>query len=247
MTKTAPNAFNSISFLLITAVVMLSIVGAYLFSTMDLTIFPGKDTITVSGVSRSYEQNNIATFNATVSVTNADKETAVREMNEKVSAITEGLLSAGISKDNFKTSNLSIYRDQIWNEQTQTSEQGDWRATTSIEIRLDDVDKANEVSTILASMDITEVYGPNLVADSINIDESQLLMSALEDAHSKAESMAWASNRKLGKMISMTEVNQPGEMPYMMEPRMMGGGGGVSIDPGTSSVYKYVTVTYLLR
>ncbi|KKS14588.1 MAG: Outer membrane protein [candidate division WWE3 bacterium GW2011_GWC1_41_7] len=247
MAKTASNALHNIPFLLITSVLMLSIVGAYLISTLSISIVPSKDTVTVTGISRNYEKNSMAAFSASITVVNKDKEAAVSEMNEKASAVVNALIDSGIPTSDIKTSNVSVFRDQIWNETTQETEYRDWRASTTVDIRVTDTTKISSIADLLAQLDTTEIFGPNFRADSTNYDEAGLLLSALEDARSKADALAVAGNRKLGKMVSIVEGSEQGLAPIILSERQgFGGAGDMEIQPGTTPVYKYVTVTYRL-
>ena len=75
--------------------------------------------------------------------------------------------------------------------------------------------------------------------------ESELLSKALEKARVKAEQLAGAEGRKVGKAVSITEGVT--SMPGILKMEGLGGGGGVPLEPGSSQVSKLVTVTFELE
>lgn len=205
--------------------------------------------ITVTGTSDSYKSNEVSTFTAGVTVTNEDKTVALQEINTKASAITEAVKKFGIEEKDVKTTNMNIYQqEEPYLEggiQKYRAGTGEWRAYVSIQVTLRDVSKANELSLLLGSLETTDIYGPNFMLDSSEVDEVGLLSRALDNAKSKAETLAISSGRRLGKVIKVVEgadYGNPG--PYMLE-KGMGGGGG--FEPGATQVSKTVTVTYSLK
>jgi len=205
------------------------------------------ETTTVTGSADSQEKSQIASFTAGATAIKDDKQEAINEVNGKVEALVSSLKNFGIAEKDIKTENLSIYQDQetYYEDGRQKTRPGQWRVSNSISITLHDVDKASDLAELLAAGGATNVYGPNFSLDDTSQAEQDLLEQAIENAKQKAEIIATASGRKLGKVINVTEGYQSANV-YSAYRDLGGGGGGGGIEPGTGTVSKTVTVTFEL-
>lgn len=213
-------------------------------------------TITVTGTSQEDVKSEIATFTAGVTATNKDKDTAVNEVNTKMTGIVEEVKKFGIAESDIQTRNVSTYQQTdkpeilIYPPRSGTST-GEmvWVANNSLEIKLRDVSNASQLTDLLNSSGATEVNGPNFTLDT-DRDDSDLLASAVEDARKKAEKVAKASGRRLGKVITVSET---GYYPTPILERAVGVGMGGDttvpspVEPGTQTSYKSVTVVFELK
>lgn len=213
-----------------------------------VSFVPGQ-TVTVYGEARTEQKSQIASFSAGVSVVNSDKDAAIAEVNKGVEQIIAALKEFGIPSEDIKTQSISVYQGEeyFYEEGVQRSRQGQWRVSNTVEVKLRDVDRASELTDILTQNGANNIYGPNFTLDDTNQVDNTLLSDAIEDARGKAETIAASGNRKLGKILNVTEGGASSNTFYAMESRMMGGGGGAPIEPGTQTVSKTVTVTFELR
>lgn len=204
---------------------------------------PG-DTVTVVGEAKTKQKNQKATFSAGVNAVSDNKETAIAEMNRKIQAIVDAAKAFGITSEDIKTQNLNVYQGEetYYEEGRQKSRPGQWRVSNTVEITLNEVDRAQGLTDLLTKSGATNIYGPNFILDDTGDAESGLLEEAIKSAREKAVKVAAVTGRKLGKMVSFVEGYQPVPM-YRTEG---GGGGGGGIEPGTGTVTKTVTVTYEL-
>ena len=69
---------------------------------------------------------------------------------------------------------------------------------------------------------------------------------AMQDAREKAESMAKASGRKLGKVLSVSDGGTSTNYPMYLKADS-GMGGGAATEPGRSTVYKTINVVFELK
>jgi len=203
-------------------------------------------TITVSGEATLEEKSQIATFTAGVTAINDDKEIAVSEVNQAMTNIAETVKTFGIAEEDIQTSSLSVYqaKESYIEDETRKIQLGQWRANNTIEITLRDIDRASALADLLSESGATNVYGPNFSLDDTQDLEVILLEEAINNAREKAEKIAVSSDRKLGKIVTVSEGAQQTSGIFRGLPEA---GGGTPVEPGTETVYKTVTVTFELR
>jgi uncharacterized protein YggE len=205
--------------------------------------------VTVSGYAESQENNQIAEFNAGVSSVKDNKDEAVKEVNDKINAITAAVKEFGVSSDDIQTQSMSVYQAQetYYDNGVQKSRPGQWNVNNTIVITLRDVAKANGLTDLLTKSGATNVYGPNFQLDTSKKAEDTLMADAIADARVKAEAMAVASGTTLDKVVSVTEGSS-GTVAYPMYAKADGmGGGGASLEAGTTKISKTVTVIWSLK
>lgn len=205
-------------------------------------------TITVNGMAESEEQNQVGTFYAGATATNADKQAAITEVNTKVAEVLAKIKEFGVDPADIQTQNLSVYQDQEQYTEggVQRFRPGMWRATNSLNIKLRDIAKASDLVTLLAESGLTDISGPNFAMDDSSQAETALLTSAVKNAREKADLLAQEQNKKVYKVLSITEgAGQTGLYP--MFDRAMSAGGGAPVQPGSTTVSTSVTVVFEVR
>ena len=224
--------------------------GIYFVPQMNwgrVTMQPG-EIITVTGEAKKIQKNQIASFTAGVESVNDKKDVAVKEVNDKVTALIEAVKNFGIKAQDIKTQNSSTYQSEemYWDNGVQKSRKGQWRVSNSIEIVLREVDKTSALTDLLNASGANNVFGPNFQTDDNNKVESDLYEEAMKNAKEKALVMARASGRNLGKVMSVNEGGSVSNFPIMYAAKD-GMGGGAPIEPGSSTVTKSVTVVFELK
>ena len=206
--------------------------------------------ITVQGYAESEKGNQLATFSAGINVINPDKDKAVQEVNTKITKLIEEVKKFGVDEKDIKTQSINIYQEEKWDQNTQTSSKGQWRVGNTVEVKLRDVERVSEFTSVLSNAGADNVWGPNFAVDNQSAMGDELLGKAVENAKSKADLVAKSMNSGLGQVISVTEGTNYGYgMPVMMarEASMGAGGGGGDVEAGTSTVSKTVTVVYEVK
>lgn len=204
-------------------------------------------TVTVTGTAESQEQNQIASFSAGVSAVNDDKNAAIDEVNQKIKDIIETAKSFGIAAKDIETQNLSVHQDEeaFYEEGVQKRRPGQWRVNNTISVTLREIERAEELADLLTRSGATNVYGPNFRMDDTQPAEETLLGKAIENAREKAEKIAQASQGQIGQVISVTEGSQAAPVYRALETG--GFGGGVPLEPGSTTLRKTVTVVFELK
>jgi len=236
--------------------VFLLVIALLMYATPLKDVTWGKITtsypssVTVQGSATSEETNKMANFSATVIVKNADKEIAVAELNGKIDKLTDSIKLFGIAENDIQTQSLNIYQMDVYNQMTQTSEKKDWYASNSVNIKLRDISKSNDLTMLLTSTGADNIWGPNFTVDNDTMTGDKLMDMAIDNAKQKAEAVAKKTGKKLGNVLFVQEGGYNGyyPMPFASTSGIgMGGGGGGEMYPGTSTVTKTVSVTYELR
>lgn len=232
------------------------LVGIFVASKLGLNWgkveFLPASTITVTGDAKSEQKSETATYFVTVSAGNDDKQTAINEVNTKMNDILAKVKAFGVPDTDIKTQQVSIYESlemEILTYPAPPRVAGKWQASNSLEVKLSDASKATAFTDLLNSTGATSVSGPNFGLTDVNESSDKLLEEAINDARQKAEKIAKASGRRLGKVITVSEAGYTGPI-YPMAMEAKGRGGDVvatPIEPGTQEVYKSVTVVFELR
>ena len=94
-------------------------------------------TITVTGEAKGQQANNTASFQASITTTNADKQKATDEVNTKMTSLLNALKTFGIPEADIKTDAIIINEEPevqtlIYPPQPTTGKKI-WRATNSIQ------------------------------------------------------------------------------------------------------------------
>jgi hypothetical protein len=210
----------------------------------------GQDrVVTVVGEARSQEKNEVASFSAGVSAVNDEKDKAIDEVNENIEKIIAEVKKFGIEEGDIKTQSMSVYQSEesYWDGGVQKMRKGQWRVDNQIEVVLRDIAKASELTKIFTENGANNVYGPNFRIDDTSKAEEALFDEAIKNAREKAEIIAKASDRELGKVVSVTEGTSNYGV-YPLSARMEGAGGaGFPMEGGSTTVSKSVTVVFELK
>lgn len=199
------------------------------------------EVVTVTGEAKSQEKNQIANFSAGVMVQNMDKNKAMTEVNSKMDSLIKAVKDFGIKDADIRTQSLSYSQ-----EAKGSLNPGRWQVNNTVEITLREIDKANALTDLISSSGANNVYGPNFSMDDTNQIEKGLYDMAIKDAREKAESIAKASGRTLGKVISVNDGATNSVYPMYAMKNSAAGGGAVT-EAGSTTVYKNLTVIFELR
>ena len=221
-------------------------------------------TITVSGLAKKEQNNQIANFTAGMDSIETSKEEALNKVNEAMNQLIAKVKDFGIKEEDIQTQTASVYQETEYVDSNTSgvtsmiypergdAQKGDWRANNSVSIKLREVDRAEALLAILNESGANYVYGPDFSIENADLASDELLVDAVINAREKAEKIATANNQKVGKIIALTEGGvSPIYSAYKLMAPMAGGGDEVAIDanlePGSSTTSKTVTVTFELN
>lgn len=203
MPKTAQLKFNLQKILWPLVVLIIATAAFYLKPWQAST----QQLISVSATGTAKATPNIAKIMAAVETQNPNIDEARKQTEEKVDKIQEAIKDLGIADKDIKTQNISAgesYEVQIYPRPPGKPTN---QYSISLEITIRDFKVADQILSILTQNGATNLYGPNLQVDDKDLEtaKSQARQNAIENAESKAQELAEAAGRRVGKVITIKE------------------------------------------
>jgi uncharacterized protein YggE len=228
------------------AVLVLIVIAAFVLPWRNISwgkFSVQEETVVVSGESKTEKTNEVASFSVGVNVIKEQKQEAIDEVNKKIKEMVEAIKNFGIAEGDIKTQSINVYEQQ----ETDKTKKNQWVVNNTVEITLKDVSKTNELVNLLNNSGANQIYGPNFRIDDTTDTEKGLYDKAISDAKEKAELIAKASGRKLGKVINVVDGSSSNAYPIYKTAMYDGMGGGGSAEPGSTTISKTLTVTFELK
>ncbi|MDH3024143.1 SIMPL domain-containing protein [Gordonia alkanivorans] len=185
-----------------------------------------------------------------VEATAGDVTTALNETSEKVRAVTDSVVDAGVERKDVATQQVSVTPQYSSPAPGGSSQISGYMATNSIRVTIRDISKASTVLSAAATAggDNTRISNVSFTID----DDSQLLKEAREaafdDARGRAEQYASLADDSLGKVLTIKETTSGQEQPASpgtFERDVAAS--PVPIEPGEQELTFTVTVTFGLN
>jgi len=243
--------------LLVVSVVVLLAVGAGLTgaaiaggTTATGSTSQGRqEGITVQGQGQSEGTPDVMRMSLSIDVTKSTIQDALDSSNSAVSKVMSVLRQNGVAQKDIQTTGLSIDRAYTYPRNAAPRFRG-YHVGNSIQVKIRDLKNAGK--TISAS---ATAAGNAVRIDGISFDLQDnvaLLKSAREaamaDAKAKAQQYAIASGRQLGKVVVITEQQQPSYPSQVFAGAVAApsyqGPTNVPISTGVQQVTVTVTVVY---
>jgi uncharacterized protein len=168
---------------------------------------------------------------------------ALGQNAERLRRVIDALRKAGVSKDDLRTSHVSLWpqRDSDGRSITGYSAQN----TVSVEL---DVAKAGDAIDAAVAAGANVVGGPSMSVGDRDALYRKALKDAVEAARAKAEAIADAAGVKVGRVTAVVEsaAYDPSPMPYAAEAVARDSVASTPIEPGKQAIEAAVTVTFAL-
>jgi len=208
-------------------------VGLLLIGTLLLGACAGEEaktartTITVVGVGESSGAPDTASIQLGVSLVDEDLSRAVQEAHATSGRITQAMLTAGLTEEDVRTTNYSIWREDVHDPQT---------GMPTGESRYH-VDTTNNV------------FGINFAIENTAPLEAEARAMAMADVEARASQIAGEMGVELGKPVAIAEGTGGLASPFATyglkgEAIGIGGAGPAPISPGEMTVTIQITATY---
>ena len=180
---------------------------------------PPPETITVSGTGHATLTPDRFTFTAGVQTMAPTVEEAVNENNAKMSAVIAALKKAGATDQEVRTSNFSIYPQQVY-EQGQPPRVTGYQANNTVNVTKKDIAAASKLLQVALNGGVNETSGLNFEVSDPSRGRDQGLKAAFDDARAKAALLAQAAGRSLGRGMTINELGE--SQPPPPRPMQMG-------------------------
>lgn len=195
------------------------------------------NTISVVGEGKSLVSPDTLEISTTVSEVAKTTALAQTAANEKIAKIAEILKTQGISKEAMQTTNVNVYPEYSYVNNTQ--KQNGYRSQQTVTIKISGEGFATSGGNVLDK--IAAIGGVNIDSSYFTLKDKNAAMesaraNAFADAKAKAAQLAKVGEVTLGKPVMITDNSvQYMPTPYYRNAMEMKGA-GVSADSATSSV-----------
>jgi len=207
-------------------------------------------SVTVTATGTAYGEPDQASFEAGVGAFTADVQVATDRVNERVSRLTEALKAAGVAAQDIRTTNFSVYPEQIYRKNRPVGVR--YRVTNTVSVTVRDTAQLGELLSKSVASGANEIYSVGYTFSDSTALERSAREDAMTSAREKAEQLASLSEIELGAVRRIVEGSVPGGFaPFgtdaFAEGSMMSGGVPAPVSGGQLAVTVSVQVTFGLK
>jgi uncharacterized protein YggE len=196
--------------------------------------------VTVAGTAAIAATPDRATFSFGVLTRARTAAEALAANNAEARKVIAALVAAGIDRKDLRTETVSL--------SPRTSDDGEtilgYTAENSVSAVLRNLDRAGVVIDAAVKAGANQVNGPSLEASERDRVYRDALKAAVADARAKAQVLAAASGRTLGRVETVIESSY--STPVVMS-KAADAAPSTPIEPGTQDIQATVTVTFALQ
>ena len=216
-----------------------------LYYPIKVTTVQASDFV-ITGEGQVEIKPDLAYINAGITVFNEPSiESAREKINQANNKIIKSAMQNGIPKEDITTSNYDISPREQFN-QDGTKGSTTYYATASMTIKTKDLDKAEQLTTILTQAGANSVNARFTVEDP-NKYREQARNEAIKNAKEQAKALASELDIKLGKVTNVVEGEISNPIPLQARTMMAEGLGGASspdLEPGTQTISTTITLYF---
>jgi len=191
----------------------------------------GQRTISSSGTATIKSMPDESSVYIAIETSKASAEESKNENSKISDRILNELYSIGIDKKDIETSSYNIYEDFEWSETGKKSL--GFKTSNLLRVKVKNFDLIGQVVDATVNAGATGINGINFELSEEKQKEikKEALEKASQDAREKAEAIAKGLNTKIGKIISVTNVDY-GYVPYPLYAK----GAGVTLEQATTEI-----------
>lgn len=207
------------------------------------------NSVTVSGTGKSSVTPDRFSFTLGVQTVGNTVDDAVNENNRRVSSVLSALKKAGAGDKDIQTSGFTIWPQQNYQEGKLPTILG-YQVSNSITVRSMKIADAGKLLGVAISAGVNTASGINFEVSDPARGRDQGLKAAFEDARSKANLLAMAAGRTLGRALFISEGSQAAPpQPYPMRAMAMEAKAvsDVPVESGVEETTYTVTVSFELQ
>lgn len=207
------------------------------------------ETVSVTGVGRVTLTPDWAIFTAGVQTTAPTLSAATQENGARMSAILSALKAAGASERDLRTTGLSIYPQQAPQEGRAPRIVG-YQVSNMVTVTKDDPAAIGRLLEAAVNAEANTVSGVTFTVSDPARGRDSGLRAALVDAKAKAEVLARAAGRSIGRALAITEggaAAPPVPMPMYRRTAELARAQSVPVESGTEELSFTVSVVFELQ
>jgi uncharacterized protein YggE len=205
-----------------------------------------KRTITVPGTGRVTVEPDVASVRLGVNIQRESAGQAREDAANTMNAIIEAITGQGVERRDVRTAMVTL------GPVTDYSEGGPrivgYQLLNSVEVTLRNLDVAGALIDATLGAGASTLDSLEFRLEDPSAAEETARTLAIENAHSRATTLATAAGSKLGKVVSVTEsehVGGGGPIPYARA-MAMEAKADTPVEAGTQEIAVAVTVTFAL-
>lgn len=219
-----------------------------------------KSSFAVVGTGKVTVTPTIATTTFTVQEKGDTQEQAKNAANDKQNQAIQILTSLGIKKGDIKTTSFTVtqnYEDStVPNAQPmlyprpQTVQKG-YIATATTQVKAEKVDQLNQAIDKITALGIN-VGGVEYTLADQETYKAQAVRMAVEDAKKKAQELSKAAGFRLGKIVTIQDLDQQNGIIQPMAFSAKTGATensdtSTNLEPGSNEVTSRISITYSIK
>lgn len=198
--------------------------------------------ITVNGVGTAYGAPDTAVLDLGVNLFNADVSAGMADVDQRMQAIRQALVEAGVEESDIRTTGLSVWREQQYDPQgNPTTERYNIWHNYNVTVR--DPEQVGAVINAAVAAGANNIGGVTFTIADPSALERQAREEAIADARARAEHLAELTGVTLGEPVAITEGFQ-GYTPMVRSAAFDMGAGGIAT--GELAITVNVTVTFVV-
>lgn len=199
-------------------------------------------TFDSSGTGKVTVKPDVAFVNAGIRIQAQTVKSAQEQINTIINKVSAEVKSLGVEAKDIQTTNYNVNPDYDFSAGTQKIK--GYTASTTLAIKMKDIDKINNVIDAVTQAGANEISGITFDVDDKAKIENEAREKAVAQAKKKAEDAAKIAGFKLGRIINYSEGSydpQPGlfratEVNIAQEK--------TQLEPGSSEISITVTLSY---
>ena len=180
-----------------------------------------KNTISVIGNGKVIVESDTATISLSVVTSDKDAAQSAQKNAVLMTKVQDTLINIGLKKEDFSTSNYSIYEHRPYNPKDGSYSQPEYRTSNNIIVTVKDISKTGTVIDTALKGGANQLSSLTFSSSKIHLAYEEARLQAVRDARDKATALANAAGRELGKAIIIEEANAYAEPVFYDNAKMM--------------------------
>ena len=206
--------------------------------------------LSVSGNGTVLVESDLAIVTVGVREASADVLVAQATVNEKIAAIKQALLDAGVQETEINTDSINIYANYDYSDNTEVIV--GYTANNSLSVRTTDIDNVGALIDAAFAAGANTLDNVQFTVQDDSEAREQALTKAVEDARRKADVLAAAGGMKVTAIESIAEsgvytYDSMRNFAQMDAAATEGSGAGTLVQAALVSVDASVSMDFILQ